>query len=237
MFTIVFILLGASVVGGALALFIQDVMEGLVNPSAGEYQTLLERTVFDMADIDQTGVLSYQQFGTLIRSTVPNISDEVIHKLWIKFDNMKDGVIHFEEFAGRFRGIDRHVQAARRGTKISTLHSWMEGLLGWLREAWQLENRIYVAFVLWLVLGVSWGMKDQGWDLVTATHFAVSALATGGLTAPPVDKNGTLPASAAIFCGVYCLFGIPLFALTLGHFARVLRFHCPSATPAGEDLN
>ena len=67
-----------------------------------------------------------------------------------------------------------------------------------------------------------WGHKRQGWDIITATHFAVSALATGGLTGPEVNANGVLPTEPAIFCGVFCLFGIPLFALTLGHFARVL---------------
>ena len=37
-----------------------------------------------------------------------------------------------------------------------------------------------------VTLGVAWGMLRQRWDVITATHFAVSALATGGLTAPPV---------------------------------------------------
>jgi hypothetical protein len=50
----------------------------------------------------------------------------------------------------------------------------------------------------------------------------VSALATGGLTAPPVNSDGILPAPVAIFCGLYCLFGIPLIAVALGHFAYAL---------------
>ena len=74
----------------------------------------------------------------------------------------------------------------------------------------------------YLLIGVAWGNIDQQWDIITATHFAISALSTGGLTAPPVDSNGVLPANAAIFCGVYCLFGIPLMALTFAHFARLL---------------
>jgi hypothetical protein len=47
-------------------------------------------------------------------------------------------------------------------------------------------------------------------------------LATGGLTGPEVNAQGILPTEPALFCGFFCLFGIPLFALTLGHFARVL---------------
>ena len=84
------------------------------------------------------------------------------------------------------------------------------------------ENRIYFVFLAWVFLGITWGMTNQGWDPITATHFAISALATGGLTAPPVNSNGILPAHPAIFCGCYCLFGIPLMAITFGHFARVL---------------
>ena len=84
-------------------------------------------------------------------------------------------------------------------------------------------NRIYLIFVLWVGMGITWGMKSQHWDIITATHFAVSALATGGLTAPPVDSaTGILPTGPALFCGFYCLFGIPLMALTLANFARVL---------------
>mmetsp|Transcript_18564 Transcript_18564/g.42272 ORF Transcript_18564/g.42272 Transcript_18564/m.42272 type:complete len:215 (-) Transcript_18564:8-652(-) len=84
------------------------------------------------------------------------------------------------------------------------------------------ENRIYSAFVAWVILGVVWGMLDQKWDPITATHFAISALATGGLTAPPVNSDGILPTRPSIFCGCYCLFGIPLMAITFGHFARAL---------------
>ena len=35
------------------------------------------------------------------------------------------------------------------------------------------ENRVAVALTLWTMLGVAWGMWDQQWDLITATHFAV----------------------------------------------------------------
>ncbi len=49
------------------------------------------------------------------------------------------------------------------------------------------------------------------------------ALATGGLTVPPVESDtGVLSAGPALFFGFYCLFGISLTALTLGIFAGVL---------------
>ena len=88
------------------------------------------------------------------------------------------------------------------------------------RSAW--ENRVHIIFALWLSMGIMWGRYKQKWDWVTATHFAVSALATGGLTAPPVNAQGILPADDAIFVGVYCLFGIPLFALALSKVPHVI---------------
>lgn len=37
-----------------------------------------------------------------------------------------------------------------------------------------------------------------------------------------MDEHGILPTGPAIFCGLYCIFGIPLFALTLSQFASIL---------------
>ena len=221
-FTIVYILLGASVIGGALALFIQDAVEGLSTPAVQEYQVLLEKGVFDKADVGRTGVLTYTEFKALIRKRLMDISDDDIQQLWTKFDRLKDGVIHFEEFAGTYRGIERLVQSLQQEHSMNPLRRLLTQLRIRLQQAWQLENRIYFVFVLWLSIGILWGMLNQHWDPITATHFAVSALATGGLTAPDVNRDGILPAEPAIFCGVYCLLGIPLFALTLGHFARFL---------------
>jgi Ca2+-binding EF-hand superfamily protein len=152
-----------------------------------------------------------------------DISDDDIQRLWTKFDRLKDGVIHFEEFVGTYRGIERLVQSLQQNHSMNPLRRLLTQLRnGFLQHAWQLENRIYFVFVFWLSIGILWGMLDQHWDPITATHFAVSALATGGLTAPDVNPDGILPAGPAIFCGVFCLLGIPLFALTLGHYARVL---------------
>lgn len=223
-FTIVYILLGASVIGGALALFIEDVVKGLSTPAVQEYQVLLEKGVFDKADVDRTGVLTYAEFQALIRSSLKDISDDDIKRLWTRFDRLKDGVIRFEEFVGTYRGIERLVRSLQQKQKhsMNPLRRLVTQLHIWLQHAWHLEHRIYFVFVLWLSIGILWGMLDQHWDPITATHFAVSALATGGLTAPDVNPDGILPAEPAIFCGVFCLLGIPLFALTLGHFARVL---------------
>lgn len=224
-FTIVYILLGASVVGGALALFIQDAMEGVSAPSTSEYQLFLEKNIFKRSNLSNSGTLSFPEFRTLILSSInePKLSEDEILILWNKFDRLKDGVIHFEEFTGTFRGVKRlvksiqHQQSNSNPLGILALRIRMK-----LQQAWQLENRIYFCWLFWVLMGILWGMIDQHWDPITATHFSISALATGGLTAPQVNSDGILPAEPSIFCGVYCLVGIPLFALTLGHFAKAL---------------
>ncbi|CAB9497566.1 expressed unknown protein [Seminavis robusta] len=226
-FTIFYILLGASIVGGALALFIQDAMENISEPAVQEYQLLLARETFDKADVGDDGVLSRDEFTALIRQGMPQITEEGIGRLWNKFDRLKDGVIHFEEFVGCYRGIDRLVKVVQRENiqNSKDIHPLkkLKFYIGFrLQQLWALEHRIYVVFVLWVGGGIAWGILDQHWDPITATHFAVSALATGGLTGPDVNAEGILPTDPAIFCGVFCLFGIPLFALTLGHFAQVL---------------
>eukprot|EP00529_Nitzschia_sp_RCC80_P023111 CAMPEP_0113492388 /NCGR_PEP_ID=MMETSP0014_2-20120614/28048_1 /TAXON_ID=2857 /ORGANISM="Nitzschia sp." /LENGTH=462 /DNA_ID=CAMNT_0000386213 /DNA_START=47 /DNA_END=1435 /DNA_ORIENTATION=+ /assembly_acc=CAM_ASM_000159 len=267
-FTIIFILLGASVVGGALALFIQDSVEGIAYGSrAGgpnqkrtkytkEYQLLLERDIFDKYDVSHTGTLSFDEFKSLLLANTvddppslsspktkrPALSEKEVYFLWTKFDRLKDGVIHFdEEFAGRFDKVgdllktlqDDSINSSSPTTEASPssrmfwgifckIESILQQFLDPLLTTWQSEDRIYFVFILWVVLGVTWGVIDQSWDVITATHFAVSALATGGLTAPPVNDEGILPAEPAIFCGVYCLIGIPLMACALGHFATTL---------------
>jgi Ca2+-binding EF-hand superfamily protein len=225
-FTIVYILLGASVVGGALALFIQDAVEGVSAPSSREYQLFLEKKVFQRANLSHSGALSYPEFKTLILSSInePNLSEDDVLILWNKFDRLKDGVIHFEEFVGTFRGIKRLVLSIQHSQESKTNRLRILGLQIRLKlqQAWQLENRIYFCWLFWVGIGIFWGLIDQNWDPITATHFSISALATGGLTAPQVNSEGILPAEPSIFCGIFCLIGIPLFALTLGHFAKAL---------------
>ena len=221
-FTVVYILLGASVVTGALSIVLQDALEGLSSPSVEEYQVLVERKLFEQADLDRTGKLNLPQFHGLLLATNPDLSQEDIIILWKRFDRLDDGVIYFEEFSSCFRSIDQLILGIRKERPQSRLQTIIVALQQLAKKGWKIENRIHTVCITWILIGIVWGMCHQKWDFITAIHFAVSALATGGLTAPPVNSQGILPAAPSIFCGVYCLFGIPLFALTLAHFATSL---------------
>mmetsp|Transcript_25824 Transcript_25824/g.56629 ORF Transcript_25824/g.56629 Transcript_25824/m.56629 type:complete len:571 (-) Transcript_25824:400-2112(-) len=249
-FTVIYIVLGASVVGGALALFIQDIVEGVVDRGRKNnssiltrgYELMLEKGTFEKFEIDHGGTLSRDQFAKLLRATAATskVSEDDIDVLWKKFDSIKDGVIHFEEFVGTSRGIKELIDSFHDKTvalkkvdldddKQSTATKAKEAIVSLtrsvcspLKSMWNNENRIYGVFVAWVLLGITWGMADQSWDIITSTHFAISALATGGLTGPAVNSDGILPTRPSIFCGCYCLFGIPLMAITFGHFAQRL---------------
>ncbi|VEU35748.1 unnamed protein product [Pseudo-nitzschia multistriata] len=249
-FTIIFIVLGASVVGGALALFMQDLVEGVIDRERKNnssiltkgYELMIEKETFQKFDADNSGTLSRSEFSKLLRATSSNvkISEDDIDVLWTKFDGIEDGAIRFEEFVGTSRCINELIaslndkttafhQDELGGGKQSTATTLLGSILSRtssvpsrLKAIWQSENRIYGVFIAWVLLGIIFGMIDQHWDPITSTHFAISALATGGLTGPAVNSDGILPARPSIFCGCYCLFGIPLMAITFGHFAQRL---------------
>jgi hypothetical protein len=221
-FTIFYILLGASVVTGALSVFLQDSLEGLSSPCVEEYQISLERSVFDQADLDRTGELNFDQFRGILLQTNPNLSQDDIEILWKRFDRLDQGVIHFEEFSGSFRSIDQLIHRIREEPHRTRTQELVDRMMQLTKPIWNTANRVPLVCVVWILIGIVWGMCHQKWDVITSIHFAISALATGGLTAPPVNDQGILPAAPSIFCGIYCLFGIPLFALTLANFATIL---------------
>lgn len=248
-FTILYILCGASVVAGSLGLITKDVLleEGGVVDTAyfGEYKKMLEKNAFRRADKDGSGTLSYKEFHELLKEweesnhhilhekdkiikTSSILSDEEkFNKFCQIFDQSGDGQIQYEEFISEgYSGIDRLLHHPERVLLLNS-GNWIIRKVVRLQErlmsVFKRRNRVFLVFNCWILLGVLFGMFYQKWDVITALHFAISALATGGLTAPPVDKEtGILHPIPSIFCGIFCLIGIPLFALTLGHFALVL---------------
>jgi len=83
------------------------------------------------------------------------------------------------------------------------------------------EHRTIVLWAIWIFGGAAWAMWAEGWDPITALYFAVGGLATGGLQAPSLTSDGTLKDGSAVFVALYCLSGIPIFAMALGQFANV----------------
>ena len=243
-FTIIHILLGASCVGGALVLMVQSILEGVASRSSAVYKLILERDSLSKAFIGtkrgkfggstlryplnwvpdkEMGVLSYDDFRKILQNNGLKLTDKEYQRVCKFYDPTHEECIRYEYFAENFLGINRILPMSRfvnyKSRPLRTFAKMWDMISHLFTNEY---HRIYLIFVLWVGMGITWGILDQHWDPITATHFAVSALATGGLTAPPVGPDGILPTGSALFCGFYCLFGIPLMALTLGLFARVL---------------
>eukprot|EP00804_Cyclotella_cryptica_P005672 CCRYP_000054-RA/>CCRYP_000054-RA protein AED:0.06 eAED:0.06 QI:5704/0.9/1/1/0.1/0.09/11/265/436 len=242
-FTVIYILLGASCVGGALVLMVQSILEQAAQRSLLRYKQILEKDSFKKAffqrnrggwwtyfsngaessSVEGRGVLSYREFRVSLEKNLGKaLSEEEFYRVCQTYDPLQNGFVKYEDFKKTFKGNDKILSTLKFKDKPFLLQCFLR-MWGAVAPIFTDENkRIYLIFITYICVGVTWGIMDQGWDVITATHFAVSALATGGLTAPPVDENGFLPAGPAIFCGLYCIFGIPLFALTLSQFASVL---------------
>ena len=222
-FTIIFILLGASSVGGALALFIQDIMEGAVELRNCEFELILAKDAFVKVDGDCDGKIQYNDFRILIQEwTDREFTNDEFESVCRKFDPSQCNHVTSTMFLNKITDMHKLLQfdgplysnniIVRKGTELKEAIS----------KPFSGHNRIFAACLAWVTMGILWGKHRMKWDIITATHFAISALATGGLTGPPVNRDGILPLEPAVFCGVFCLIGIPLFAITLAHFARAL---------------
>jgi len=241
-FSIVFILAGASVVGGALALLVSDLLDESSEVITRGYRLMLEKDAFARYDTDGDGVISRREmvgllqgmgYGSHVYGATANVAlsrdglvelcDELFHQ---KSNN--EGIT-IREFIGTFQHIESLLRDKRFGTEHTTTPSssqrrryQQQGVTSLLGRYLKNSHTLYLVFTLWIIVGILWGIGAQKWDPITATHFAISALATGGLTAPPVDATGILPNSTAIFVGFYCLLGIPLFYCVMGHYAKML---------------
>uniref|UniRef100_A0A7S4DWT3 EF-hand domain-containing protein n=1 Tax=Lotharella globosa TaxID=91324 RepID=A0A7S4DWT3_9EUKA len=78
--------------------------------------------------------------------------------------------------------------------------------------------RIGILFLVWLSLGVIYGMAVEKFGFIQSVYFAVSALSTGGLQAPEID-DPTKEDVGIFFLGIWLVFGIPFYGAVLGAIA------------------
>jgi len=253
-FSVVLILLGASVVGGVLALFVDDVLQGTMSFMKGEYRLMLEEDAFRRYDTNGDGVISKEEMMILLervvgvegnhedddkggqkakREKLREIYKELLEKKE-KDNGNNDGNsgMTLREFIGFFREMEDILEDSTNinSTTFKGRGQWQRyqqrgsGMIGRFFQKFQDGSfyTLYIVFVLYVGLGVLWGMKNQKWDPITSTHFALSLLVTGELTDPRINEYGTLPSNVAMFVGTYCLFGIPLFYCIIGRFAHNL---------------
>ena len=187
------------------------------------YKVIVERYSFDKAFKAGNFRLSYDEFDSVLRSNGCNLSDTELKKACSEYDLDHNGFIQYEDFDRIFEGIGNIVPSSRyinsRRLPLRFAARMFDAFTSLFTDK---NRRINILFVFWIGVGVAWGRR-YGWDLITATHFAVSALATGGLTAPANNpESGYMDTEPALFCALYSILGIPLFSFTLTQFARIL---------------
>ena len=223
-FTILHVLLGASAVGGAIALFAESAISGAASVAGSEYARASVRAAFARADTDHSGSLSNKEFEAVLRSVGLELPPQEMAAAVDLFDDDNSGSIEIDEFLAVVEPyVDSNTPVAD-AVRLVVQEKRTHPLVRVASSVWKLvcKHRVIALWVIWIAAGAAWGMLTEGWDLVSATYFAVGALATGGLEGPALNAAGTIPDRQALFVGIYCLSGIPVFAMALGQFANIL---------------
>ena len=232
-FTIINALVGASAVGGALALFADNIVAESSTVAAQEFASAALNGAFTRADTSGDGQLGRDELKAALKDLDVAVGAQDLDEAMKKFDTNGDGSLSAAEFSAAVRphlvhdgeehevGVSIDIASAiRRAIERraeSPISRAFRGLLNFLTE-----HMTLVVWFLYIAGGAAWGMLAQGWDLIKGIHFAVGSLSTGGLDSPALTPAGTIPDPSAIFIGVYCYTGIPIFAMALGKFANTL---------------
>lgn len=160
-FTIVYILLGASCVGGALALFIKDIMEGIVNLKNDTFEYLLAEHAAKRYAVD--GSLTYEDFRNLLQEWMNRkITDETFQKLCQRFDPSGKGSIKSAIFVEKCLELEKFLNASR-GPLLHSNYLILRKIarIGEVvRDLFDGTRRIFTVFVAWLFTGIC---KSSKW--------------------------------------------------------------------------
>mmetsp|Transcript_46743 Transcript_46743/g.69141 ORF Transcript_46743/g.69141 Transcript_46743/m.69141 type:complete len:378 (+) Transcript_46743:155-1288(+) len=89
------------------------------------------------------------------------------------------------------------------------------------------------SFLVWVVVGmIGMSLFERDWSVLRLIYFSLTAMSTGGLQSASLDpencrnyetigKSCFLYPGEAIFIGIYCIVGVPLYGAILGKIAEV----------------
>eukprot|EP00930_Biecheleria_cincta_P038294 TRINITY_DN26315_c0_g1_i1.p1 TRINITY_DN26315_c0_g1~~TRINITY_DN26315_c0_g1_i1.p1 ORF type:complete len:488 (+),score=94.42 TRINITY_DN26315_c0_g1_i1:2-1465(+) len=83
--------------------------------------------------------------------------------------------------------------------------------------SWEVLLRKLSPLLLWWGVGLAFGRIHEGWDWGTAVLFTISATSTIGIQGLQSNDDASL-----LFCAIYCLVGVPLFASVLGQLSFII---------------
>lgn len=77
------------------------------------------------------------------------------------------------------------------------------------------EMKVQLILLLFVVVGITYGMVHEKWSFITSLYFAITAMSTAGLQGISDPKDDF----SCWFTGVYVLLGVPLYGMALGIYA------------------
>jgi len=223
LFTVFHVLLGASAISGAIALFADSVIAESAGVAASEYSAAALEQAFREADKDGSNSLSASELGQTLAKFGLTLSPAELDAAVSRFDTNNDGTVSTSEFLAAVTPLlpscdtmESAILAAADRCGRSWLETAARRLLAFL-----VDKRTLVLWAVWVFGGAAWAAATEGYDPITALYFAVGGLSTGGLQAPALDASGVLPDKSATFVALWCLTGIPIFGMALGQFANL----------------
>lgn len=188
-FTVVYILLGASCVGGALVLMVQSILEEAAQRTSLRYRHILEidsykkdffndgkqswvanlQSMQHATNPEKIGALSYDGFRKSLERNGCYPTDEEFSSVCKTYDPRDNGFIRYEDFQAIFTGSDKILSTLQFNDRCfltrMLVRSWRTIAPLFTDET----QRIYLIFIAYIGIGVIWGMMNQKWDFITAT--------------------------------------------------------------------
>ena len=187
-FTVIYILAGASCVGGALVLMVQSILEEAAQRTSLRYRQILEMDSFKKAFFRENqdswlaslqiiqrtmpvkeATLSYDEFRRCLEGCDCHLSDENFLKVIQTYDTKQDGYIRYDDFNRMFKGTDKILFTLQNNDKRFLIRFCLRIYCTISPLFLDETQRIYLIFILYICLGVMWGIINQGWDPITAT--------------------------------------------------------------------
>uniref|UniRef100_A0A7S2Q498 Potassium channel domain-containing protein n=1 Tax=Zooxanthella nutricula TaxID=1333877 RepID=A0A7S2Q498_9DINO len=229
-YSMINILVGSSIISGALALFVQVALSKSASFQSREEQRLAEASAKIHAD-GYSGFRADELVHLMVQ--YPQYAKALIWKLEPKRGLAKQRVQAFTEAGHRERTrfaaeIIRECSVRlpefdKGNLNISDLECFEQQADGCLRKLGRCmrEHRTFlVAYTCLLAywgIGVLFSLVADKNDWITSMYFALSTLSTAGMVAvKTVESNAHV-----VFVGCYALLGVPMYCFCLGMLANV----------------
>eukprot|EP00929_Paragymnodinium_shiwhaense_P083351 TRINITY_DN44371_c0_g1_i1.p1 TRINITY_DN44371_c0_g1~~TRINITY_DN44371_c0_g1_i1.p1 ORF type:complete len:454 (-),score=74.69 TRINITY_DN44371_c0_g1_i1:476-1837(-) len=229
LYTVFHIICGSSFIGGALGFFAQWAIT--TNDSARFKNQSDISEVLENCATDSYGQIPLAELRRLLLNH-PRLVAEIYRKLGNDDEETSRKVSEFKEarLSKRQEIVDDLLQSAKKNLPsfydgkwstedLALMHDADRRIFGRLREAlsWcKREMAVFFSFCFYIGVGVVYGLVVEEWSFVTSLYFAVSTLSTAGLQVVTDEP------ARVCFAGVYALFGVPMYGLTMGLGANLL---------------